>query len=988
MLQMTLYNELIQSLVNNNDIEFNAIIKKISNTNNTTIDIIKNNYEKHLTSFILMRHQILPKYLLNSINDIVVIYHTMGSGKSATALFTILQQLKLNLYKNFFDGYEKKSNKKHIIVIGSWQTRMQIEVEILRPEFGLISDREYEELMSLTNSPIKLNKQKAEKFKQQLISKFTQPILFVGYQAFFNVVFPDINQSKYTQNSQLLIELFKNGELHVSQQFLNTYSNCIIIVDEMQRLYTETQMNTYGIAVMCVSRELKKMKSKMLMMSGTVFNNSLLELQYLLNLCDNKSGVRTYDETVVKKIIKDDITIYTIDEIPQIIKNTFHMYTLKVDSKYKIASINKNILEQFNIHDETPAIITMSEQTPILPSVNHIGNIVIGKNEMMNMVIYDIEMESKQKEIYNGNDTDSEFVVSARDAFIPPRNEFGDYKVYIDGEGCLRGEGLRGNMLKNISIIGYHLQKIAICNSLNNEKTIVYHNKVTSFGIIQYGIILEENGCVKLNSHPKSDSICKFCKHTLKEHSLELKERVNKKVCNNFTPIYYAVLHGIMTKTERYDIVTNIFNNPNNLYGDLLSIVLVSDIAYTGISFLNTNNILILSRVSNLSKWKQIYSRIVRTHSHKSLPKNRRYAKIYTFSINDEQYYKTLLYNQIEIEKFNEKLNKSCLSQTQSIQLSQDVLLLLYDDIKQDICNIVSKSFDDVNKYCTVDYFMNLLNNEKTTTMFDYKNISNEFIISSIMNLNNISVSHLNKQFYLQYNSNTENVKIIDTSIILNINDIIDQIDNKTLIKKYLTELSKLLEPGKEQKIIQLLPKIIKFTKNTKEEKPYMTLSNEYVFWDAVWLIGDEYYDNDEENFIQNHSNRNKSTFAGMYYGTIIIMKDGSVKNLNYRFPTFVKSPKLDYLFKISTMSFTSSSIYSLHVSIIKIDGNKENNSDKRYIRKGVLCTSADTKLLEKYFPRNDKNSKREYCMQLLTEICKMQYEDNEHKFVFTPFEK
>ena len=351
-------------------------------------------------------------------------------------------------------------------------------------------------------------------------------------------------------------------------------------------------------------------------------------------------------------------------------------------------------------------------------------------------------------------------------------------------------------------------------------------------------------------------------------------------------------------------------------------------------------------------------------------------------------YYKTLLYNQIEIEKFNEKLNKSCLSQTQSIQLSQDVLLLLYDDIKQDICNIVSKSFDDVNKYCTVDYFMNLLNNEKTTTMFDYKNISNEFIISSIMNLNNISVSHLNKQFYLQYNSNTENVKIIDTSIILNINDIIDQIDNKTLIKKYLTELSKLLEPGKEQKIIQLLPKIIKFTKNTKEEKPYMTLSNEYVFWDAVWLIGDEYYDNDEENFIQNHSNRNKSTFAGMYYGTIIIMKDGSVKNLNYRFPTFVKSPKLDYLFKISTMSFTSSSIYSLHVSIIKIDGNKENNSDKRYIRKGVLCTSADTKLLEKYFPRNDKNSKREYCMQLLTEICKMQYEDNEHKFVFTPFEK
>ena len=65
----------------------------------------------------------------------------------------------------------------------------------------------------------------------------------------------------------------------------------------------------------------------------------------------------------------------------------------------------------------------------------------------------------------------------------------------------------------------------------------------------------------------------------------------------------------------------------------------------------------ILSKISNISKWKQICARIIRTKSHVALPKNRRYANIYTMIIHhpDE---KGFLYEQ-KYYILRRKLNRS-----------------------------------------------------------------------------------------------------------------------------------------------------------------------------------------------------------------------------------------------------------------------------------------------------------------------------------------
>ena len=94
----------------------------------------------------------------------------------------------------------------------------------------------------------------------------------------------------------------------------------------------------------------------------------------------------------------------------------------------------------------------------------------------------------------------------------------------------------------------------------------------------------------------------------------------------------YISILGNTTSEERKKIV-EIWNSPNNLLGQNINVMMISSVAYSGVSFFNTTNMLILNKISNISKWKQICGRIVRTSSHALLPKDMRIAKIYTMII-------------------------------------------------------------------------------------------------------------------------------------------------------------------------------------------------------------------------------------------------------------------------------------------------------------------------------------------------------------------
>ena len=108
-----------------------------------------------------------------------------------------------------------------------------------------------------------------------------------------------------------------------------------------------------------------------------------------------------------------------------------------------------------------------------------------------------------------------------------------------------------------------------------------------------------------------STSICKQCGETYGKH--------NKKD-HEFKPIVISKLTGMQTNHERSHIINNAYNIANNITGNIISILIISDVAYSGISLFNTQNIILIAPISNISKWRQIYSRIVRTNSHDGLP--------------------------------------------------------------------------------------------------------------------------------------------------------------------------------------------------------------------------------------------------------------------------------------------------------------------------------------------------------------------------------
>jgi hypothetical protein len=330
------------------------------------------------------------------------------------------------------------------------------------------------------------------------------------------------------------------------------------------------------------------------------------------------------------------MTDFFIDNL----KNNFMYYNQHLSSKKPTLTSKINV---FVPETETLKKYLVFPKQENLPEEIHIGNIMINSvDDLQPIILYSVDVSGEQKEKYsaflkkenlNFDDDDNERVVSIHDAYLPPHKLNSKYKIF-EYQNVLDGDFFKLDNLKQYSAIGYEFCKLCKENAFHNEKTIAYHTKIYNFGIKQYCNILKINGFIEYGTTFQKHSLCKVCRNTYQQHNADLQTKLDNKICNQFKPIVFGVLTGNLTQIER-DVLTNIiYNSPGNLYGDLLSVLFVSDVAYSGVNFLNTQNIMLLSRITNISKWKQIYSRIIRTGSHIMLKDKEKYAKIYTFVIN------------------------------------------------------------------------------------------------------------------------------------------------------------------------------------------------------------------------------------------------------------------------------------------------------------------------------------------------------------------
>lgn len=1018
-------------------------------------------YDPHAlrtNQFILQPHQVIPKYYLMSNSNVfkLILNHSVGSGKTSAGVFTMLS--KLNLYKmyKFNEKYSAKSNNsildidtdKNVIVVGAWQTKAQFETDLMRPEFNFIDKRKADEIKNLLSSPIEERRKEGEEKRRKIINQIDKDVKFLGYQAFFNATFPDVSSETYNQNIDALIQEYKRGKLKISEDFVRKLRDNVIIIDEMQRLYSNLGLNTYGFAVACVSKLAKRNNIKMLFLTGTMINSSLGEVPDILSIISNEDKFYSrnefcYEDTVLggEKIwrLKDDM----LDKSVELFDKNFMYYNQSLRLKNetpRLESIKKTPKSlYFPDKDKSDLKALIYPRKKLLPEVIHIGNKMINDvDSLQPMILYSVKVQGLQAEKYKEfiknnlnsttlNEYESDTITHIHDAFIPDSSKWTEHKIYEANE-VLWGSFLGLNKIRNYSALGYEMCRLCISNGFNNEKTVVYHNKINSFGIKQYGAILQYNGFIKYGSTPSQTSLCKFCHNPYSLHSLTLEERLKKKVCNKFKGLYYDMLTGDLNQTERDSLTNNVFNNPNNLYGDDIDVMFVSDVAYSGVSFFNTQNMIILSRIPNISKWKQIYARIIRTKSHALLPDNKQYTKIYTMIVElpdeskhfptlkkytfGEKYYKIREILNEDIEKYTKYLSERCISKVlldnpEKYKLNGLELKLtnqmFVDDVDNEISLIIDRIMTDNSS--NIWSLQNLIDRIKDTRLsVSYLNLST--IPRNIME--NLLIKCKRLTFFKYEKDETVYTQMIRKGGGIGIsndrfsaNEFADELDEEgidnlstfkfsqlasvNLKKSNINTLMKVLEKEKSysNKLI-LLSKILKLS-----NRKYDVLVNRKIFWDTMYEIGNEYYPDDETNFIHNHcrGNRNSSLFTGCYYGQEIVLMNGTSKLINYSFPLVEGMKGLPFKFKITCLSLTESSPFYIHVNVIKIVEGEL--SDKRRENKGLVCSSMNVETLHKYFPNIDINlHKKKYCGELLFEICDLQDKNKDVKFVYTPFEK
>lgn len=1036
---------------------------------------------KSSSSYVILQpHQVIPKYYIFSdpSRHTLILNYSTGSGKSMTGLFTILERLyisKINdIYPKFFIP--------KATVVGEWMTQFQFRVDMSREMFNLIPPKLVQQLEQINSSDSSSNKSNkitksstnsnlansvdsSQSFsssqssqsstdEEDLINKIYRSmnrlVNFTGYQSLFNAIFPHYADRKI-QDVDTLINDYKNNRLIVNEQQLQQFKNNIIVVDEMQKLYSQSGMNTYGFVLSYLSRMAPTLNLRIVYMSGTIYNSSLAETASILNLITERKEFYTVSELCSTSKVLDDMMLYkikpaVISSIESELKNRYIYYSrgsataakvqlsLSEFKKLKPSSASDKsssfVPPKYIYSDSVNLVVFGDNSKTLYPSELVLGNSEIDSNfclfqiqasgiQLKTLASLSSSLESSDS---SSNLDEDDSVLSPYDGALPPEEQWKKYDITRNSDGIYTGSFLLRKNLEQFSCVATKALDICLENAFNNEKTVMYHNRLLSFGLLQYGKILEYNGFVRRGYEPSPNSICRKCKETYKNH---------KSSCPRFTPIYFDFLHGLQRPNERQNIVNHVYNNPNNLYGELCSVLLISDVAYAGVSLMSTNNLIVLSRVSNISKLQQIMARIVRLKSHVTLEPSKRIAKFYILGATDKissksaiyKYYKLRSMSSEDVDKFLNTLKPKTIGELllhhpDSLKLSKDEIRktseLFFNDGQRVIENIshvvlstlnfnwwrldalisrirsnkLAISYVDISVF-PEEFIRKYIEEDKNLELFKFANVesnknnknnksnkndkSNKSNNKSESNKSNNSNNESNNNPTYVRQINSEHKYQVVSATRLNFDEIYaDYTDTINDLKKQLETTNS--APKKRVfyiRLVELLELINDFSSILKWD----------YFWKYVFDIHDEYYDEDETNFIQNHSKtkRNPKNVKGFYWNDKIILRTGEMKGIKKTFVSSSWHPETKTVIHVIVSQ-------GLHLLIFEARERKKED-DMRSIQRGIDCWSKKNVVLSKWYKLSIKNIV-EFCSVLLEESCAEQCKNNKAKFILGPFEQ
>ena len=915
----------------------NDIYKHFNINYDNNHNIINNNI------FNLKYYQTLPKYYIldNNIQALLLDYG-MGTGKTSTAVYTSLYYLN-KLQRECLENRKTKNNKHKIFVIGAWTTINIFQSELLRPEFRYLNQKYMDEIYSDLKNESELVRNEANERLEFIKKNVYNNYEFVNFQSVFNLLFPNISEERYVQDIDQLMSAYLHKTIKPSMSFIDKLRDTIVIIDECQHMWNITGLNTYGFAIGILMKYAKEYNIKFLLLSGTPLNSSPVELVYMYSVFnpDKFVNVDEYleDKKIYNQVVKSIIPSKK-KKLLEFFKDKFLYFNPFSSSSTTKGLVvdNKFLNDNLKTNDKNLKYLAIKQNNSNLVTGYHIGHLDL---EIINPYI--LHKQGYQKQVNKNRDGD----------FDPKANMH-------SSNGIWSGDDLKFEKLKNYSIIGYKMLELCYENNKRNEKVACYHDKIYEGGLLQYVEFLKINGYTLCGDELSKNSKCKTCLKTLDEHTKEQ---------HKFRPLYYSIISGDTPEKERSEIV-RIYNSPKNIDGDLISVLMLSSVAASGVSLHHTTNMIILSSISNITKLQQIVARIIRTRSHELLPKHLHLAKIYTLAVDediDKYKLRVELYNQIN-DIIQELYKNSVTEELFQLKMKSKSNLVYSEFIKdsqkeiKNIINLIKNNtlVDSIEENALLKFVGTL------SKSFSYLNLNlsdKDFIKFEILkqSIKLLKNNDNNKYIYKFMNNNKkENYPSIafDQMNELEQKEAPEKIDSENIQDSLIeTELNKYIEYYGIHEVIN---------KNIIPD-----------FWTLIYRINNEYYDDDDKNFLYNHSTKGRDIkrMTGMYYGNHVILKSGETIEIK-------QMPK-----KINPIQLKNNKILSLAITSWKKMANQwrlsvvlgkysKDEIDNRKLSDGLKCISYTEPVLREILSELDieiplvAQSLRMFCYNLITIIC------------------
>ena len=951
---------------------------------------------------IVRSYQAIPKYWLSTSPNhrLILMNWTTGSGKTLGGLMTVLRNIKAKQMSELNGMFMKVNiDIPKVIVIGEWMTQSQMENELCRREFTLLSEVEWARINKLLNSKSSSDSELGQKLMSKYVKSLKKYIHFIGYQGLVSNLLPHYIRSGLQEINNMLNDFYAD-RLKVNTSFLESIRGSIIIVDEMQRLYSASGLNTFGFAIIYLVHHSSEFDLKFALMTGTLLNSSIVELTDVANICNVDGNSLLKREDYFSRIgSSGGLDLWKFNDgsesdLFEIIKPHF-MYYSKSTKKTTYARIKgKNIILESTDSD-----------IESYPKERLVGTVEIAED----MAVFGIEAKGEQLAqlldsrddslLEDDQDQSSPSVKpSLYDVALPPKDSWSKFGISLARNGIFNGPFLERKNIENFSAIGAFIIDHSFSNALKNEKSVIYHQKIRGFGLLQYARILEINGFVKYGTLPTQNSICKNCGRRFVDHANP------SKSCNSFQSIVFAVLYGDMDSRDRQKLVNEIYNSPLNLYGSLISILLISDVAYVGVSLLATNNMYILSPVSNISKLRQIQARVNRFKSHSALPPEKRFVNQYilgvcsngTSSIHKNKilsYYKARYTSSIDIEKEINKLKINSLGD--SLMKSPDKLVLSPEELRNGACLLYEDTVDTLRTISTkiqlnsktnmwrLDQLTDRICDPRFALSFiDLRKVPHEFIVNA-----------LKRSPYIEmYRSNfsddilVKNKTITDKISLPHFPEIpFEEIEVDHY--KIIDDLKHLANNSDDKhKLLQIFKRAINILSGINDLSPMLDWEK---YWQTIFTICGEYYSGDETDFLKNHISKNRSfeKMDGAYIsGGRILLKTGEVKFMKFSFSMPTPYRDTNYVFKMENRNGFCQ-LFAYEFESLTSESNFE---DLRRKGKGDGCMSSQSSKIYRAMGI-DGSLKSQFvkCVPLIERLCEEQLANkNIGTFFFSPFQK